>query len=252
MTLTHLPTQYLGHPFIHHDTLDSTNSAAQQLIQNHQAKHGAVIHANLQTAGRGQQHSFWESAQAQNLTFSAIVFPDLPVEQQHWLTVAVSLALCDTLNNRLPVAVSIKWPNDILCESSKMCGILIQNNLKGSMIHSTVIGIGLNVNQDQFACERATSMALLTGQYYDREAVLRELLARLEGRLAAIACSSRRVQLKKEYLERMFWRGEVHRFTDAQSDFYGTIIGIDDQGRLAVEVDQRIRYYDNKQLTYCF
>ena len=119
------------------------------------------------------------------------------------------------------------------------------------MIHSTVIGIGLNVNQDQFANPRATSLALLTGHYWEREKVMLSLLKNLERRVEQLVAGAIDT-LKKEYLNRMFWRGELHRFTDQDGDFYGTIVGIDEQGRLAIEVDRQIRHYDNKELVYRF
>ena len=119
------------------------------------------------------------------------------------------------------------------------------------MIHSTVIGIGLNVNQDHFTVSRATSLALLTGRYQDRQKVLQSLLIHLESRLDQLQHQLLNT-LKKDYLSRMFWRGELRRFTDQHGSFYGTIVGTDRQGRLAVEVDAQIRYYDNKELVYRF
>ena len=234
---------------MHYPQCNSTNQIAQQLIQTHQLHDGAVVHTDEQLAGRGQQRSHWESSSAQNLTFSVVFFPALAIEQQHYLTVLASLAVYDTLAKRLPQPVSIKWPNDILCENSKICGILIQNNLKVRKIHSTVIGIGLNVNQDQFTYPRATSLALLTGQYWDRAEVLAQLTERLEVRYEQLRQGQTTV-LKREYLTHMFWKDERHLFEDQRGSFYGTILGTDATGRLAVDVEGTLRYYDTKELVY--
>ena len=204
-------TQHVGKQFFHYARCDSTNRVAQQLIQTNQVSDGAIVHADEQSAGRGQQHHRWESVSAQNLTFSVVFFPELPIEQQHYLTVVASLSVYDTLADVLHQPVHIKWPNDILCESSKICGILIQNNLKGRKIHSTVIGIGLNINQDQFAAPRATSLALLTGHYWDRTQVLMKLAQALEVRFQQLRQSDWSA-LRHEYLENMFWKDERHLF----------------------------------------
>ena len=243
------PTQRVGKQFLHYPQCDSTNHIAQQLIQTSQLHDGAIIHADEQLAGRGQQHSRWESATAQNLTLSVVLFPELVIEQQHYLTVIASLSVYDLLARELKQPVSIKWPNDILCENSKICGILIQNNLKGRKIHSSVIGIGLNVNQDEFATPRATSLALLTGKYWDRTEVLTVLTQRLDVRYEQLR-QQQTATLKRDYLAHLFWKDERHLFEDQRGSFYGTIRGVDTIGRLAVDVDGTLRYYDNKELVY--
>ena len=245
------PNQRVGRQFLHYSQCDSTNRVAQQLIQANQVSDGAIIHTDEQTAGRGQQHNRWESPPAQNLTFSVIFYPELAIEQQHYLTIIASLAVHDVLAGLLDQPVAIKWPNDILCESSKICGILIQNNLKGRKIHSTVIGIGLNVNQDQFAVPRATSLALLTGHYWDRTQVLGKLTQKLDVRFQELQRGDRAV-LKQNYVKNIFWKDEKHWFEDKQGAFCGTIIGIDQAGRLAMSVDGAIRYYGTKEVVYKF
>ena len=145
----------------------------------------------------------------------------------------------------------IKWPNDILCESSKICGILIQNNLKGRKIHSTVIGIGLNVNQDQFHAPQATSLALLTGRYWDRAAVLTTLTQKIEVRFRQLE-AGQTATLRREYREHLFRKDETCLYEDQRGVFYGTILGVDATGRLAMQVDEGVRYYDTKELVYKF
>lgn len=119
------------------------------------------------------------------------------------------------------------------------------------MIHSAVIGIGLNVNQDEFTTTQATSLSLRSGRYWDRREVLRALTRRIERRWEQLR-RQEYTRLKSDYLARMYWRGESHTFEDTHGVFHGTIVGIDETGRLAVEVDERIRYYDTKELIYRF
>lgn len=243
------PTRYLGKQVFYYLSCDSTNRRAQQLLQEDEATHGALVYTDHQTAGRGQQGSDWEAAPSQNLTVSLILLPDLPVEQQHWLTIVASLSVHDAINFWLSSPPTIKWPNDILCESSKICGILIQNNLKGRKIHSSVIGIGLNINQTKFATSGATSLALLTGQRWDRQEVLTQWAECAEQRLDQLAQQDFS-GLENDYLSRLHWRGERHLFEDARGQFYATIVGTDARGRLAVKTEAETRYYDAKQLRY--
>ncbi len=243
------PTRYLGKQIFYYPSCDSTNRQAQRLLQEREASHGTLLYTDHQTAGRGQQGSEWEAAPSQNLTVSLILFPALTVEQQHWLTIVASLSVHDAISTWLNPPPTIKWPNDILCESSKICGILIQNNLKGRKIHSSVVGIGLNVNQTKFATPGATSLALLTGQRWERKEVLTRWAEFAERRLDQLARQDFSA-LKRDYLTRMHWRGQRHWFEDAQGQFYGTIQGTDERGQLSVETEGKIRYYDVKQLRY--
>lgn len=251
MNLIVSDTQRIGSHFLHYTRCESTNYTAQQLVQNNQAKDGTIVHADFQTDGRGQQRSLWESNEGQNLTFSVIVFPQLPIEEQHFLTIATALSVYDTLVSWDDLPINIKWPNDILCESSKICGILIQNNLKGRKIHSTVVGIGLNVNQVQFSSPRATSLSLLTGRYWNRQEVLHRLVGNLEHRFEQLR-QGQRLMLQQEYLEYLFWKDELHQFSDENETFYGTIAGVDETGKLAVRVGETLRYYATKELVYNF
>ena len=242
-------TCYLGKQIFYYPSCDSTNRQAQQLLQEGEGTHGALVYTDHQTAGRGQQGSDWEAAPSQNITVSLILFPALAVEKQHWLTIVASLSVHDAISLWLSQSPTIKWPNDILCESSKICGILIQNNLKGRKIHSSVIGIGLNVNQTDFAVPGATSLALLTGQRWDRQEVLTRWAECAEHRLAQLEQQDF-ATLSDDYLARLHWRGERHRFEDAEGQFHGIIEGIDERGRLAVKTGGETRYYDVKQLRY--
>ena len=249
MTLPPLTTHAIGQQFWYYLTCDSTNRIAQQLIQNQQAHHGAVVLADEQTEGRGQHANRWESAAAQNLTFSLVLYSDMPIEQQFYLTIIASLAVTDTLNRYVPEKFTIKWPNDVLRESSKICGILIQNNLKDRKIHASVVGIGLNINQTLFQAPRATSLALLTEKTHDRATLLASLLQRLESRYHQWKAGALGI-LKADYLQRMHWREEPHFFQDERGTFRGTILGIDATGRLALETEGEVRYYDAKQVAY--
>ena len=141
-----------------------------------------VLVADYQTAGRGQGTNSWESERGQNLTCSLGFSPEgVKASRQYILSMAIAVALTETLAG-LPHPVSIKWPNDIYVGDKKICGILIENMLKGEHIRHCIIGIGLNVNQKRFVSDapNPTSMALESGHDFDREEVLLDNLMTLE------------------------------------------------------------------------
>ena len=177
---------------IHIDETDSTNRWLQRSLGTVPSESfgedslGTVpnercVVAEYQTAGRGCGKNTWESERGKNLTFSLLIHPEeIPASRQFHITEVVSVAMCDTLRQVLgPVhTVTIKWPNDIYVGNRKICGILIENRLQGTTIKESIIGIGLNVNQQEFTSNAPNPVSLyqLTGQEYDREAILNTFL----------------------------------------------------------------------------
>ena len=161
------------------DRLDSTNNHAKALIQEGKAKHGQVIYTVEQTAGRGQATKTWESESGKNLTFSLIVQPEhIPPNRQFLICQAVSVGIMKYLEPLVKhERIHIKWPNDIYVDMKKIAGILIEHNIQGNRILSTVIGVGLNVNQTKFSknVPNPTSLSLVNGAQYDLETELPKL-----------------------------------------------------------------------------
>lgn len=176
-------TLFIGRTVIHLDRIDSTNNYARQLVRDKMPIEGTVVVAQVQTAGRGQRANTWLSQPGSNLTCSYILQPAfLAAPQQFLLGAAVALAVFDTVLKFVPKkAVHIKWPNDVLVEEKKIAGILIENSLRGNQIDHSVVGIGLNVNQTNFAPElNATSLSLVANTSLTCKEVLAELNVHLE------------------------------------------------------------------------
>jgi BirA family transcriptional regulator, biotin operon repressor / biotin---[acetyl-CoA-carboxylase] ligase len=153
--------------------VESTNNYANQLILSKAAEHGTVVLAQHQKKGRGQQGNSWESEFGKNLLASFILFPQfLTAAKQFYLSKIVSLALFDFLKSETN-EVSIKWPNDIYIQNKKIAGILIENSVKGMNVSSAIIGIGLNLNQENFISEAPNPVSLkqITGKDYNSETV---------------------------------------------------------------------------------
>ena len=140
----------IGNKIVRLDSVDSTNNFAANLLREGKIGHGTVILADEQTAGRGQRGASWHSQGGMNLIFSVFVEHDnLSVDEQAHITHWVSLSVNDLLRAH-DIASFIKWPNDLLVEDEKIGGILIENQLSGAFIRSSIIGVGLNVNQRFF------------------------------------------------------------------------------------------------------
>ena len=135
------------------DTLPSTNQYCE-LLNLDETEEFTVIVARTQTAGIGQRGNHWEAKPDKNLTFSLVLKPTwLPVADQYQLTKAVSLGIADCLMPLIAEGdrrVRIKWPNDIYVDNNKICGILITHRITNGQIAASVVGIGLNVNQQTF------------------------------------------------------------------------------------------------------
>jgi BirA family biotin operon repressor/biotin-[acetyl-CoA-carboxylase] ligase len=243
-------TVFLGKNLVFVPECHSTNTLTLQLSQNPSFPEGSVVITNSQTAGRGQRGNTWETAPGMNLTFSILLKPRfLPVRDHFYLNLIISLAVHDFLSKVLDCIVYIKWPNDILVHGKKICGILIENQVQGTAIISSVAGIGLNVNQTEFVSVMPTSVKLITSKQSDLQETLEGLLGCLEARYLQLRQNNTQ-GLKDNYLERLYWRNETHTFSSADTVFDGRITGVDETGRLAVETAQGLKYFGIKEITY--
>jgi BirA family biotin operon repressor/biotin-[acetyl-CoA-carboxylase] ligase len=238
---------------IYFDEIDSTNVYAIDLLSKTNPPHGFCIFTDFQTAGKGQIGRSWHSLKGKNILASWILhFNDFLIEDQFLLSMAISLSISDVLRKfHLPAIV--KWPNDIFIGNEKIAGILIQNMIRGNLIKSSVVGCGLNVNQLEFPAGigNPTSLAILTGQKWNRKELLGECTQSILDRTHNLAKSSWQV-LKTEYLQRMFLFGEWHDFTlDDGTILHAKIIDVSDSGQLIVlDKTGRKLSFGIKQIAY--
>lgn len=241
----------MGHSLVFMPECHSTNVEASGMIESHgTVAEGTVIITNRQTAGRGQRGNSWFSEPEKNLTFSIIIKPSfLSVKDQFYLNKVFSLGLCDFLSQALPQEVRVKWPNDVMVDGKKVCGILIENHLLGQSILYSIVGIGLNVNQQQFSISTATSMSALLHQELILENVLAGLLESLEKRYLQLR-SGDRDHVDRAYGDSLYWIGEKHLFKKGNELVEGVISGVDDSGKLKINVNGTTEYFDLKQIQF--
>ncbi len=235
-----LATSVIGNSVVTHAEVDSTNALAKQVAEAG-ADEGAVIVADRQTAGRGRLGRCWESPPGVNVYCSIVLRPKIPIQQAPQLTFLSAVAVAETLNEICNLGAEVKWPNDILVDGAKICGLLNEMNAETEQIHFVVLGIGINLNMlaEQFPSElnyRATSAFLETGIVVDRLLFLRTLLKKIDayyGELLEVGFSP--IRNRWEALCNIMNRNiEVD---GGKSVTCGTVVGLDTDGALRVQLN---------------
>jgi birA, biotin-[acetyl-CoA-carboxylase] ligase region len=237
------------------DATDSTNLYLKELLQATTLLDYTVVVTKKQLKGRGQMGTVWQSEEGKNLTFSVLKnFDALHVEHQFLLNMGVSMAVVDVLKELAVPDVSVKWPNDIMSGTFKICGILIENVLKGTFVSQAIIGIGLNVNQAHFEnLDKASSLKMITGTFFDLDELMHRILERLQYHLEFLE-SKTVAQLLPSYEKILFRKDKPSTFTNAQGEmFMGFIRSVSTTGKLILELEDHIlKEYDLKEVTLLY
>jgi BirA family transcriptional regulator, biotin operon repressor / biotin---[acetyl-CoA-carboxylase] ligase len=222
--------------FIFLTEVESTNNYANHLVLSKAAEHGTVVLAQHQKMGKGQQGNSWESEFGKNLLMSIILFPDfLPATKQFYLSKIASLALANFVKSE-KAEVSIKWPNDIYVGNSKLAGILIENSIKANHLDSSIIGIGLNLNQERFVSDAPNPVSLkqITGKDYKIEEVALKIWELLSFWFEKLQ-SRRFSEIDLNYFNQLYRGNEWAMFAKQGIQFEARIKGIGDFGQLILE-----------------
>ncbi len=242
----------IGSNIIHYEKVSSTNDAALEMLRSGNLPEGTVITASFQESGKGQQGNTWVSEPGKNLLMSIILYPSIIAPgEQFILSQMVSLAVFDLLREETS-HVSIKWPNDIYVMNDKIAGILIENSIIGNSLASSVVGIGLNVNQESFdgAGPNPVSLTQLTGRQYNLRVVTDRLIRLLDLRYKMIV-RGETVELAEEYHSALFRLGEWHRYADSEGIFAGMLSGVDRDGMLLMRKNNGMdKRYAFKEIDY--
>ena len=248
-----LDTLFTGRTRHDFPRLASTNDYAIELLSKTKPAEGTVITADYQWAGRGQIGSSWLAAAGSNLLMSVIFYPSfLPARESFLLNQIFSLAVSDAVGLLAGSQPAVKWPNDIYIEGKKAGGLLVQNSLQGSRIQWSVVGIGLNVNQQDFdeSLPMATSLALTFGRSFDRETLLAGLCKTLERRYLQLRAGEQRIILH-DYLNRLYRFGEDGWYGLPSGErLWGRIVGVDNFGKLRLLHAQGESSYGLKEIVF--
>jgi BirA family biotin operon repressor/biotin-[acetyl-CoA-carboxylase] ligase len=232
------------------DAIDSTNEFLKGLSNKEDIQNFTVVTAENQLKGKGQMGSKWDSEVGKNLIMSVLVKDFLfDNEFVYNLNVVVSLSVIRTLKKYNIPELSIKWPNDIMSANKKIGGILIENSIKGDGTITSIVGLGLNVNQIQFEnLPRASSLALIRNSNFDKEEILFEIVKQMEEIVANYKINAS--TLWGEYTSELFKIGIPTAFADEnEMNFMGIIKGVSDIGKLQILLeDDSICEYNLKEV----
>lgn len=244
---------FVGQNLVELKQVDSTNTFLKNLLsKSTPVPEGTVIMAEDQFAGRGQRDNTWHAQPGKNLTFSILLNPGfLSVQQQFDLTRAVSLGVYDALYPLLRDSLRIKWPNDIYYQNNKFGGMLIENILQGNRIKHSIIGIGLNVNQEEFhpSATNATSIKKILQRDYDLKTILAQICNKVEGYYLQLRMG-RFAQMRELYQSRLYRLNEEHLFKSNGETFKGVIKNVTDEGLLIVHTGAGERLYNLKEIEF--
>ena len=224
-----------------YESIDSTNIRAKQEAEAGAAS-GTVILADMQTAGRGRRGRSWESPAGSNLYFTLILKPNFASEKASMLTLVMALAVAKGLDEIIckSSGLQIKWPNDIVINGSKVCGILTEMSLMqgvpGKIAH-IVIGVGMNVKKQKFSPElvdKATDIETECGQRISRRELLQRILEQFDQYYDCFVQRGDLSGLLEGYNSRLVNIDREVRVLDPQGEYTGIATGINETGELCV------------------
>ncbi len=248
---------------IHLSEVGSTNSYARQLLkQGTILPEFTLIEADAQTNGRGQQGNHWESEPCCNLTFSIVLHPlFLPVSCQFLLSQSIALSVCEALKCLVQkqgtglnaeMEFTVKWPNDIYYADLKISGTLIESTIQGNKLATSIIGTGVNVNQQQFHSDAPNPVSLyqILGHETDRTALLTDIVQRFTDYYQLLAQSQFDI-VRRQYMATLYRRQGFHLFEDAQGPFSASIADVEPTGHLLLRrTDGTLSRYEFKCLKF--
>jgi BirA family biotin operon repressor/biotin-[acetyl-CoA-carboxylase] ligase len=236
------------------DAIDSTNDFLKELSANSEAENFTVVTAENQTRGKGQMGAIWNSEIGKNLIMSMLIKNFLlDINDIYDLNIIVSNAVIDALEGFKIPKLSIKWPNDIMSDSKKIGGILIENSIKSDGSINSVVGLGLNVNQTNFEnLPKASSLALLCHAHFDKEEILFKIVKNIETNIQKWDAASR--ELWSQYTSGLFKKDVPMPFEDPSGNrFMGIIKGVSKPGKLQVLLeDDTVKEFNIKEIQLLF
>ncbi len=236
-----METLFIGQNIFRLKVVDSTNNYAAGLLRQSGSTErkkifeGTLVIASFQEQGRGQRGNQWQSKDGENLTFSLILFPQfLKPSEQFFLNKIISLGVYDFLGSLHVKKIAIKWPNDIMVKGKKIAGILIENTLRSNEILSSVIGIGININQQNFEkIPNAISLRKIIGKKADLDKCLEKLCGFIESRYLQL--KTNRTNIDKDYLNCLYQKNLTKKYKIKGIELVAEISGVTPAGFLILQ-----------------
>ena len=220
--------------------IDSTNRFLREL-KDEQEDEMVVAVADFQTAGKGQGSHTWESEAGKNLLFSIKVHPHwVPVRQQFLLSMAGAIAIKEALETYVD-GITLKWPNDVYWNDKKISGTLIETSIDSKGIKTCIFGIGINVNQEAFHSDAPNPVSLrqILGHEVDKDELLQKVIEGFR-RYYELLRRADYMDVSGIYHLSLYRRKGFHRYEDADGDFEGAFVEVEDDGHLILHDKQGV------------
>ncbi|MDD4777127.1 MAG: biotin--[acetyl-CoA-carboxylase] ligase [Fermentimonas sp.] len=233
--------------------VDSTNNYLKSLVREQRPEEGSMVIADFQSVGRGQMGNGWCSEKGKNLLFSILIYPDIvPVNEQFIISRIASLAVKNTLD-QFTDDIRIKWPNDIYWKDKKIAGMLIENDVQGKNIENSVIGIGININQDDFPEQLPNPVSLkqIVGSEQDRDYILDTFVREFFLLYRELQNGDVRV-IEDEYMLDLYRINDYYWFEDDNGRFQAMIKAVEPSGHLVLKAleNGEDRVYAFKEVSF--
>lgn len=230
-------TKWIGKKTIYYETIDSTNTEAKRLYEQG-AENGTLVVAEQQTAGKGRRGRNWESSSRSAICMSLLLKPEINPNHASMITLVAALAVSKAIAQVTDCKAGIKWPNDIVINGKKVCGILTEMSVQANQVNYIVVGIGINVNTEVFSEEIkdiATSLYLETGKWIDRTELIEVVWEYFEEFYTEYLKTQDLQNLTEMYHENLINKNQNVRVLDPIEPFCGVARGITPRGELIVE-----------------
>ena len=241
--LSCLKTEWAGGRTVYFDATDSTNIQARRLAEAH-APHGTLVVSDRQDGGKGRRGRSWASPSGVGIWMSLILRPEIAPSSASMLTLAAALAVREGIQEETGLSPLIKWPNDLVLNGKKICGILTEMSTELMEIQYVITGIGINVNQREFPSEirdTATSLSLEAGRCFRRSSLIAAILKAFEKDYAAFLKTGDLSLLLEEYNACLVNRGKEVCILDPSGEYRAVAEGIDENGSLLVTLPDGTR-----------
>jgi BirA family biotin operon repressor/biotin-[acetyl-CoA-carboxylase] ligase len=234
-----LRTAEIGRNLYHFYSVDSTNAfAARLLAHGRKVSEGTVIIAEAQTQGRGRLGRSWHSEREAGLYFSMVLFPKAPPSLAPLFTLGTAVAMHNAIERDTRLDVDIKWPNDLLIDGRKMCGILSEIQAEVDLVRTMIIGVGVNVNHEHLPDDialRATSLRIVSGRMQSRLEILLEFFEEFENLYRAFERKGPRTIIDEWTRLSSFAHGRKIEVHDGVRKIAGMTRGLNPLGALRIE-----------------
>lgn len=230
-------TKWAGRKVIYYEETDSTNIRAKDAGERG-GKHGTLFVAERQSAGKGRRGRGWESPAGTSIYMTILLHPDFLPGKAPRLTLLMALAVAEAVKSVTGLTGGIKWPNDVVSNGKKLCGILTEMSTEIGCINYVVIGVGINVNQETFPEEikdKATSLRLETGRSFRRAELIAAVMERFEACYETFLKTEDLSGVRKEYNRLLVNRNQEVKVLEPGNEYEAHAIGINDTGELIVK-----------------